>query len=181
MTTESDSSLASSCLGARPSSSSLREIATSWIGTPFRANAAVKGPRGGVSCQTLIAAILKEAGLVPADLHIPEGPMGWADLRRESLLVPWFERCPYFEEVAFDLPPPENYPRLNGCTLVQAAQLQPGDVLGIHIRHTIHHLMLHVGDGDLIHAWRPDGVLWANIGDATVLNRWRKTWRCGAQ
>lgn len=38
----------------------LRQVALSWVGTPFRLNCAFRGRHGGVDCKLLVVAILAE-------------------------------------------------------------------------------------------------------------------------
>lgn len=48
--------------------------ARSWIGTPFRWRAAVKGPQGGADCASFIAAVYKNAGVFDekdAQIYVP--------------------------------------------------------------------------------------------------------------
>jgi len=43
-----------------------------WLGTPFRENSRVPGPRGGVSCHMLVASLYIETGALPP-FDIPRG------------------------------------------------------------------------------------------------------------
>jgi len=44
---------------------SLAAAASRWLGTPFRENSAICGPRGGVSCHNLVSQLYIETGAVP--------------------------------------------------------------------------------------------------------------------
>ena len=50
----------------------LLTAATAWHGTPFRENSAIPGPRGGVSCHNLVAAIYVATGALPP-FAVPRG------------------------------------------------------------------------------------------------------------
>ena len=43
-----------------------------WLGTPFRENSRVPGPRGGVSCHMLVASLYIETGALPP-FDVPRG------------------------------------------------------------------------------------------------------------
>jgi len=56
-------------------------LARTWVGTPYRTGACVRGPDGGVDCANLPAAVYQEAGMVekfeveyyPPDWHLHQG------------------------------------------------------------------------------------------------------------
>ena len=75
--------------------------AASWEGTPWLPNSNTKGPRGGVSCQKLVAELYREAGFAEAldvGKEIPNVAMCHAVFAHKdesgearSLLVPWMD------------------------------------------------------------------------------------------
>jgi cell wall-associated NlpC family hydrolase len=61
--------------------------ALSWVGTPYKSNAMVKGPGGGTDCAMLLAAVYGELGLLP-EYHDPRpyAPY-WHVHRQEELYM----------------------------------------------------------------------------------------------
>lgn len=51
--------------------------AQSWIGTPYRSNAAVKGRRGGTDCAMFLLAVFQNTGLLPKAYDPRPYPAQW--------------------------------------------------------------------------------------------------------
>ena len=134
-------------------------IAARWIGTPFSANACVPGPRGGVSCQALAAAIYVEAGILPADVEIPAGRITRGRFSRESQIEPWVQGRGEFSEILlFDGDP------------------EPGDLLGFAIGHCLNHLGVALPGGQFVHCLEGLGVVVSSVNDATWIWRLARRW-----
>ena len=104
----------------------LRE-ATSWLGTPFRHAARIKGV--GVDCGQLLIAVYSEAGVL-------------ADFTPEDYQPDWFlhrSRERYLEELTKRADPVEH-------------PYEVGDVLTYRYGRAVSHAGIYVGDGWLIHA-----------------------------
>ena len=132
-----------------------------WLGTPFMPNAALL--QHGVSCQKLVGRIYIEAGFLPRDFIIPEGPMDWSAAHRDSLLEKFMSARPEFLSVAADVSP-----------------LKPiaGDMIGIQIGGCVHHFgVVITEDGRFVHCLRSRGVILGNVRDASYFQRIKKIWR----
>lgn len=137
----------------------LQAAAERWIGTPFFPNSDCPGPRGGVSCQKLVAAIYREAGF--CDVEVPEVPMAHARFSTRSLVVDFLAGLPQFIRMQ-DTPP--------------LAAL-PGDLLGFRLLRTIHHLGICVRPGVFIHAIEHIGTTFCPLADPTWARRLEGIWR----
>lgn len=134
-------------------------IAAGWRGTPFSANACIPGPLGGVSCQTLAAAIYVEAGILPADVEVPAGRVTRGRFSRESEIEPWVRnRREFFEILIFDGRP------------------QPGDLLGFQIGHCLNHLGVAISGGQFVHCLEGVGVTVSSVFDASWASRLVARW-----
>ncbi len=69
----------------------LRAEAASWLDTPFRARAAVKG--AGVDCVQLTARIMVACALIKSYVF-PRYTMDWAKHHDRSLVLEWLTTCP---------------------------------------------------------------------------------------
>jgi hypothetical protein len=139
----------------------LEQVAESWRGTPFMANAAIKG--AGVSCQKLVAAVYKECGFLPADFVADDGPMAWSRAQKESLIEKFMaEQTKYFASLDF---PRDGRPRA-------------GDMIGIRVEGCLHHSgVVFRADGEFVHVYINQTVFFSNIHDATYWKRIAKIWR----
>lgn len=109
----------------------VREVALSWVGTPYRDRARVKGPEGGTDCAHLLIGVFSEAGLIkpfdpgfyPRDWHLHVGDERY--LR-------------YVLDYADETAPP----------------WEPGDVLMFRGRPwpSSGHAGIYIGDGMIVHA-----------------------------
>ena len=139
----------------------LKQAATSWLGTPFVPNAAIKG--AGVSCQKLVGSILIEAGALPASFALPDEPMSWGQAQTESLV----EKFMAANADRFEL--------VEGPAFVDA---EPGDVLGIRHGGCVHHCGLVLAEhGSFIHCIRGEGVVLGEIRDAVFMRMVKRIWR----
>lgn len=130
--------------------------ARSWLGTPFRANSATKGPHGGVCCHLLVAALYGRAGI---DLGpVPKGPPGHARYNRESLMEPWIDACPHFRRRA------------------DTNVVEPGALTGYRIGHAIHHLAVVLPGNQIVHALDGIGVVITPLKDQTWASRLAAVW-----
>lgn len=127
---------------------SLSAEAHRWIGTPFRAASRVPGPRGGVDCVQLCAAIHAACG-VCEPLALPSAPLQWHHHHDESLLLEWFRS-------------PEVRARVH--RLDEADDWMAGDLVAIRTDLCAHHLgtwlddelgrhLLHVPIGGTVQRW----------------------------
>lgn len=136
----------------------LERAAQSWLGTPFGANAKVKGPGGGVSCQMLACEILTEVGCIKDECP-PPAMMSWARHQRESLIVPYMDGHPRF------------------ARLDPSEPLLPGDVLGFKIQSCVHHMGVVLPAKRFAHVWMQTGVLISLLTDPTYSKRLAMSWR----
>lgn len=145
----------------------LETIARSWIGTPCFPHGRVKGPDGGCSCQTLIGCILQEAGWIPGDLAIPEGPLTWSRSQKQSLIEPFMDENPILRRFFI------GYSVTHG----DYCDPQAGDVLGFRIGGCVHHLGLVVRPPYFIHALIHRGAAMSRVDDPTYARRLARIWR----
>jgi cell wall-associated NlpC family hydrolase len=138
----------------------LEHIAETWLGTPWCANSAVKGPRGGVSCHNLPRAILVEAGWLPESFPVVAGDPNSAR-NGGSVIERWLDERPEF--IRFGEP--------------VLASLQPGDLLGIRIRRCVDHLGLHLGAARFIHVLQHKHTAIDRSTDPTWSTRLLAVWR----
>jgi hypothetical protein len=114
----------------------LESAAQSWDRTPFCEGTPVKG--AGVSCHHLPAEILFDAGIL-ARIPIPNGPSNWRAQDR-SLLSEWFHASDLFVLVGKDY-----------------SLVQPADTMLFFVG-PLHHAMLQLGGGRVIHSVMGHGV-----------------------
>ena len=135
----------------------LERAAQSWRGTPFRANSADCGVRGGVCCHLLITKVYREAGF---DIGpVPFGAPGHARFSRESIMEPLLDAHAGFVRV----------PAGEVC--------QPGDLLGYRINSAIHHLAILLAGDQIVHAVYGPGCIITPRLDPTWSSRHAATWR----
>ncbi len=138
----------------------LQTRAEEWVGTPFRPNSCQHGPRGGVSCQKLCAAIYGECGWVAVE--VPAVAMSHARFSREhSLAEEWLDKCPHVG-------------RLSSRS---ARDVLAGDLLGFRLGRVVHHLGVALGGGAFVHAMEHLGTSISTLEDATYLSRLAVIWR----
>ena len=110
---------------------SLHAIAARWLGTPWCANSAACGPRGGVACHNLPRAILMEIGALPHDFPVITGDPNATRHTKQSLMEPWLNARPEFHRIS-DF----------GS---RVSDLRVGDLLGLRLYHCLDHLGLFLG------------------------------------
>jgi cell wall-associated NlpC family hydrolase len=103
-----------------------------WVGTPFFANSNTPGPRGGVSCQKLVAAIYRECGC--CDIEVPEVAMSHAKFSRVSLMEEFMAGRKEFVDLLTESDKPGGMSDGSSWKL----ELLPGDLIGLRIGHIIH-------------------------------------------
>ena len=144
----------------------IKPIADSWLGTPFRPHAKVKG--AGVDCVNLAIAIYREAGL-PLEVTLPQYGMKDAKFRAgHGPCRIWLDACPLFACVW----KPEDE--------VPMPSLSTGDCLLIRIERSDHHLGIVVDESQFVHAIRDYGVMFSAIQDSTYLRRFVSIYRPNA-
>jgi hypothetical protein len=108
--------------------------AEGWVGTPFRANSAVRGPRGGVSCHNLVAELYFESGYMPR-FEVPRGhPRALLHQEKNNMLV-------QLDAVAGD--------RLRPVEIASLSEL---------VRSVMLHLIVVLDDARFVHVDRGLGV-----------------------
>ena len=130
-----------------------------WQGTPFFPNSSTPGPRGGVSCQKLVAALYRGAGF--ADVDVPDVPMSHARFSGTSLVEKFLAGRPEFQRF----------------TIADAATVQAGDLLGFRLHRSIHHLGVCVWPGLFVHAIEHLGTTQSALADPTWGHRLAALWR----
>jgi cell wall-associated NlpC family hydrolase len=128
--------------------------ASSWLGTPFRANAAFKG--SGVCCHLFVAEVFMAIGAIPRQTF-PQADPNHAISQTESLIEPFMAALPGFVEA--EGPP------------------LPGDILGFRIGGCTHHLAIVLRGEEMIHAVRRHGVMINRWDDPMWARRLTRTWR----
>jgi cell wall-associated NlpC family hydrolase len=128
--------------------------ACSWLGTPFRANAALKG--AGVCCHLFVAEVFMAIGAV-ARQAFPQADPNHAVAQRDSLIEPFMACFPGVAEVSG---PPA-----------------PGDILGFKIGGCTHHLAIALRGEEMIHAVRRHGVMLNRWDDPMWAKRLTRVWR----
>ena len=130
-----------------------------WQGTPFFPNSSTPGPRGGVSCHKLVAALYRGAGF--CDVDVPDVPMSHARFCGTSLVEEFMAGRPEFQRF----------------TIANAATVQPGDLLGFRLHRSVHHLGVCVWPGVFVHAIEHLGTTQSALADPTWGKRLAALWR----
>lgn len=146
-----------SWFAARDRLDRLDREARSWLGTPFRANSAIKGPQGGVSCHLYVAKVFEAVGAVPAEAW-PKGSPDRSLAQRTSLVEPFLDSREEFVDVT-------------------GQDLLPGDLLGFKIGGATHHLAILLRDREIVHAIRHHGVVVGHLDDPMWARRLTRAWR----
>lgn len=138
-------------------------IAQTWLGTPWCANSAAKGPGGGVACHCLPRAILVEAGWLPADFPEVRGTPNTVRLPDgASLIEQWLDGRPEFVRE------PQVFERREF--------LPQGCFIGLQIRRCVDHLGLCLGNGLFIHVLQHKNVCIDRENDPAWSRRRRAVW-----
>jgi cell wall-associated NlpC family hydrolase len=145
------------CLGA------LREEAATWLGTPFRYGAAVKGAGGGADCCRMTYAIFVAIGALTPGKVFPSPPADYTlhhdgspiDDFFKTELAAEFERFSYGAATADGEPP----------------EIRAGDLLGFVIGRNIHHLALAIDGERMLQCVKPHGARLVSLQDTTFMKR----------
>lgn len=118
--------------------------ARTWIHTPFRHQARIKGPRGGVDCGQILACIYTNVGVREVGPTEPY-PMQWALHQTRELYVE--ELLKYTREIT-------------------EAEALPGDIVVYKVAHTYSHgaVVIDPWPGTILHAVNGFGVVYADAG-----------------
>lgn len=126
----------------------LRQVATSWKGTPFVPHASVKG--AGVDCVHLAAQIYVESGHLDT-YQFASYTMDGGHHNALSQVTAWLDASPRF---------------IKGVYPVLA-----GDLICFRIGKVIHHVGIAVSERNFVHVTRGGVVSLARIDDTTWLKR----------
>ena len=127
--------------------------AKSWIGTPYRSNALVKGRRGGTDCAMILIGVYRNVGLLPMDYDPRPYPEQWHLHRNEEKYLT--EILKFAKPVAA---PPERMPL-------------PGDVVMFRMGRLLAHAAIVVDWPIVIHANGNGGVMPDDISKNTTGKR----------
>lgn len=129
--------------------------AASWLGTPFRDCARVKGPRGGVDCGQFLCCVFSAAGVA----EIAEPPRYNLQFMMNRIEESYVEELlKYTVEISRD-------------------QAEAADVVVLRLGHVYSHgaILLDKWPGAIIHALNPLGVVRADAKrDSRILATLRK-------
>jgi cell wall-associated NlpC family hydrolase len=116
--------------------------ARSWLHTPFRHQARIKGPRGGVDCGQILACVYENAGVRPPIVTEPYG-MQWALHQYREMYVE--EMLKYTREI-------------------EECAAQPADIVVYKVAHTYSHgaIIIDPWPGTILHAVTGFGVVYAD-------------------
>lgn len=129
--------------------------AWSWVGTPWRHAASVRGLRGGVDCGRFLVAVYQAVGLIPADAVVPPYAPNWFLFRDDHVIEPLLAR--------FGTP---------------AADPAPGDVVTFQVgRAAIGHCGIVTSATHMLHAHPDDGVVETIRHRADLVGRYTGAWR----
>jgi len=124
----------------------LVQSAYRWLGTPYHHRARIHGV--GVDCAQLLIAVYAEAGVI--DAFEPEDyPMDWMLHREEERFIA----------------------TIRACGGVRTNNPRPGDVALWRFGRCYAHGGILVGDGLVIHARNPMGVLLSGINEGELARR----------
>lgn len=128
----------------------LEGCAASWVGTPWRLNSSVRGPRGGVSCSRLAAAIYTTCDFLPA-FDPPRDNLRALVLGLSQNLRDFF---PTGIAARFTL-------------LAPAEELLPGDLALFRENSSALHLGVVLANRRFVHVLRATGVCISSLDDST--------------
>lgn len=125
--------------------------APTWLRTPWRHNAGIKGQ--ACDCAHLLLRCYATAGVIPADFVAPNYPRTWFLHQSEEIFLNWVVE--YFH-----------------CTEVPAAEAQPGDLFLFRIGRLFAHGAILIAPKLLIHAFAKNGmVVLSETFDGELLKR----------
>lgn len=132
------------------------QSAQSWVDTPYHHHARIKGV--GVDCAMLVACVANEVGAMSdAEMHlIPNYPVQWHLHNREEKLLEILD--------------------LFGCTEIEKASTQPGDILTFQFGRATSHLGIMINETQFIHARFDIKKVVINTMNEEWDNRWTYTY-----
>ncbi len=104
-----------------------------WMGTPWCANSAAKGERGGVSCHNLPRQIYVECGALAKDFPVVVGSPAQSKHNKVSVIEQFIDSREEFWRMRDD------------------EVLLPGDLIGIRICRCVDHLGVVLNDNSFVH------------------------------
>jgi hypothetical protein len=144
----------------------LLAAADRWLGTPFRANSAVPGLRGGVCCHMLVACLYIETGAL-APFDIPHGSA------RRLLHNPADLMLSYIDTALADRFAAQ---RGAGGRPVELEPVLPGDMVVYREGTTAKHVAITLPGAEpahglrIIHVLRHSGAAFSEFNDSTYLH-----------
>ncbi|MCL5099278.1 MAG: NlpC/P60 family protein [Candidatus Omnitrophica bacterium] len=129
--------------------------AQSWLATPFRAHAKVKGD--GVDCVNLALAIYQKAGILPADIVFPPYHIG--------------------SGAHLDLSAVAQFVIATRLFRLATAPFKTGDLLGFNLGKVIHHVGIYIERDNFVHCCQKAGVIFSRLDDPTWGKRLQAVWR----
>lgn len=146
----------------------LEEEAQKWLGTPWAANSAARGERGGVSCHNLPRALYVALAALPADFPVLVGNPTAALHTNADLFEPFLDHRPEFRRLEAGEPP------------------LPGDLVGLRLggrtgpreHWHVNHLGVHLaGTGRFVHVLSHKRTAVDSLADPTWRQRLLRIWR----
>ena len=155
----------------------LEASARAWLGTPFRANSAVRGAGGGVSCHNLAAELYFETGYLPR-FAVPSGNVRNLALGLGPALMDRFPRGvrERFQLIAGseerEAGSENSGPPISGSSLLAPrsfllSSAAPGDLLVLREGRIVKHLGVMLSGGLFVHVLARSGVQLSALSDST--------------
>ncbi|HVU27065.1 MAG TPA: hypothetical protein VHG71_04935 [Verrucomicrobiae bacterium] len=138
----------------------LHEEINSWLGTPWAANSAAKGERGGVSCHNLPIALYKACGHLTEAFPVVVSDPNVTRHKKQSVMEPFLDARPEFR-------------RLN----LEKEFLCIGDLIGLRIYHCTDHLGVLEEGAHFIHVLMHKKTAVDSLIDPTWRTRLTTAWR----
>ena len=137
--------------------------AAKWIGTPFFSNGNTPGPRGGVSCQKLVAEVYRDVQFARREVteRVPSVAMSHGNFSSRDLVEEFMSEL----KTLFD--------RVVGPPF----EVMAGDLIALRIGRVSHHLGIVLAKRIFIHALPHAGVVLSSLDDGTYSSRLMAAWR----
>lgn len=132
--------------------------AMSWLGTPYKHHARIKGPQGGVDCAQLLAAVAQEAGIT-GYIDLGDYPRLFHMSHAEERFINWLSRF--------------------GCTQVEAPGVGDFGVWKYGLSYSHGGVVVEAGDDPLIvHSYirAQRGVMLTRVSEAPLTMAEGVTW-----
>ena len=109
--------------------------ALTWLDTPWRHQAMIKGTEGGVDCAMFLVGVAKNLGMLDEDTinSIPNYPKDWHFHNTESMMIPIIESL--------------------GAEKIYMSQSRPGDILLFKVGRCESHMGIKLAEDMFIHAY----------------------------